>query len=93
MRSMPPVESGEWLDHRDEKELKQLAMAIRDTRLALESMMQAAEKCEVACRVAHKDHQAVFWRNLANQIDASLHDACLKWHEDKCLEAIGYIKR
>lgn len=87
---MADVESGEWLNHSDAKELKTLALTIRDVRVALESVQGAAGKCAAACKATGKGDQAAFWENLVNQLDAAIHDASLKWNEDKCLEAIGY---
>lgn len=87
---MADVESGEWLNHSDPKELRKLAHAIRDVRTALELLEKASSQCATACKVAHKHDQAAFWQNLANQLEAAIHDASLKWNEDKCLEAIGY---
>lgn len=89
---MADVESGEWLNHSDPKELRTLAYTIREVRAALESVQAAADKCAVTCKVARKPEQAAFWENLKNQLEAAIHDASLKWNEDKCLEAIGYQK-
>lgn len=89
---MPDVESGEWLNHSDPKELRTLAHAIRDVRTAMELLEKTSAQCAVACRVAQKHDQAAFWQNLANQLEAAIHDASLKYNEDKCLEAIGYQK-